>query len=175
MKGCHGLKGNVNNTLCEQQRTSSPRGCVDCHGDELLWLEEQPFIFCIEVCLYHKTCISIYRAHIFNVPGACAREGAARAATTKKQANAFQNNSVFMFASKNHLNVIFLKELMDHTCYMDTIQGGKRHRLHLCRRLVNWSTSPSRVDSGLANQVVVQGHVQQSSKNRILFVSLNTI
>ncbi len=97
IQGYRGLKGNVSNTLCEQQRTSSPRGCVDCHGDELLWLEEQPFIFCIEVYMYRKTCISSYRAYIFNVPGACARESAARAVNAKKQANAFHTDSIFMF------------------------------------------------------------------------------
>ena len=64
------------------------------------------------MCLYHKTCISIYRAHIFNVPGACAREGAARAVNTKKQANAFHTDSIFMFifCFKKYLDVIISRK-----------------------------------------------------------------
>ena len=58
--------------------------------------------------MYRKTCISSYRAYIFNVPGACARESAARAVNAKKQANAFHTDSIFMFifCFKKYLDVI---------------------------------------------------------------------
>ena len=90
--------------------------------------------------MYHKTCISIYRAHIFNVPGACARESPPRAATTKKKANAFHTDSIFMFIFLRQKIPVFdyLEETMDYTCYID-IHRVKMYRLHLCRRLVNAS------------------------------------